>query len=294
MKALTDDRQRRFDDWQRSLLWEVKLHRGKPPEEAAALREAVAARQRDLRSAVTSGARATAACLRGVLALGEEPIARVPALPRRLTPNEYRQPPRLLEQEIGESWTEVTVRDASRPLYWLLCHVDWLEKGLLGEDVHAALCAGDHVARARDDRGRLEAETRNLLRRTGGLPAIRGNVSVFSDCPPARAWWRHRFAQRAVREQAGGRLDLAAAHQGLHRSQPVWEELVRLGVRRLTVINHERTRAVLVEALAHCTDWDRSALARAARNIAREAIVRSLDHVSWRELQALVAAGGAE
>lgn len=303
MKLLTPARTDAFGKWQVDLIWRKPPRAGKQDGEEQALekkRAAVRARQSELRDAVTEGAAATARYLRRVLFLEKEELAGIPALPRRLTPGEYLKPPLELEAEIGDAWwrrpnpaNQVTPRNAARPLFWLVCHIDWLEQGLLGDVVYPALMGGEAVAGARDDRDRQEKETRNFLRRTGGLPAVRGNVSVLSDCPISRAWWRRRFARSAARH-AGEALDVDVAHRSLHRSQPVWEELVRLGVWRLTVINHARTRAALIAALASGGDWRREEMAVAARSAAREAIGRSLDQVPWSDLHGLVATSAAQ
>ena len=299
MKLLTPARAEAFGAWQVDLIW-IKRRPRAGKQNLERKRTAVHSRQLQLRDAVTEGPAAAARYLRRVLELENEEFAGLPALPRRLTPGEYLKPPLELEAEIGDAWCrrpnpvdQVTPRNAARPVFWLVCHIGWLEQGLLGDDVYPSLMGGEAVAGARDDRDRLEKETRNFLRRTGGLPAVRGNVSVLSDCPMSRAWWRRRFARSAARH-AGAALEVEVAHRSLHRSQPVWEELVRLGVWRLTVINHARTRAALIAALAGGADWRSQEMAAAARAAAREAIGRSLDQVPWAELYGLVAASAAQ
>ena len=300
MKLLTPARAEAFGAWQVDLIWMKRQPRaGK--QELERKRTAVHSRQLELRSAVTGGAATMARYLRRVLSLENEELAGLPALPRRLTSGEYLKPPLELEAEIGDAWgcrgpnsaNQVTPRNAAQPLFWLVCHIGWLEQGLLGDDVYPSLMGGEAVAGARDDRDRREKETRNFLRRTGGLPAVRGNVSVLSDCPISRAWWRRRFAQSAARH-ADIALEVEVAHRSLHRSQQVWEELARLGVWRLTVINHARTRAALIAALAAGADWRSQEMAAAARAAAREAIGRSLDQVPWAELYGLVAASAVQ
>ncbi len=299
MKLLTPARAEAFGEWQVDLIWMKRQpHMGE--DELEKKRAAVGSCQRELHSAVTDGAAATARYLRRVLSLEEQTLVGLPTLPRRLTPGEYLKPPLELEAEIGDGWCQqpnranlLTPRNAARPLFWLVCHINWLEQGLLGDEVYSPLMGGEAVAGARDDRDRLEKETRNFLRRTGGLPRVRGNVSVLSDCPISRGWWRRRFARSAARH-AGRTIDVDVAHRSLHRSQQVWEELVRLGVWRLTVINHDRTRAALIAALASGGDWRREQMAAAAQTAAREAIGRSLDQVPWAELYGLVAASASQ
>ena len=230
--------------------------------------------------------------LREALLLSVENID-APPLPRPLSVAELREPPFDLEVEVGDRLAEaVTVAEASTPLFWLICHIDWLEKGFLGGDIHAALFGGGGAAGKTDPVERLEAETRNFLRRTGGI-FVRGNVSVLSDCPISRAWWRRRLAREAARHLPAP-ADVDTVHRLLHQSRPVWEELVMIGLRRFTVICHERTRAAIISRLAERGELKKADVAASAEHLARHALGVSLAGLPWDELCRIATGGGAE
>lgn len=118
--------------------------------------------------------------------------------------DDLRRPSPELETELAAPWGMIPPRLALYPLFWFLCHIAWIEEGRFGY-------TGRRLADLFLKGGRSstrEAQTRNLLRRTGGLAPVRGRVSVFTDCPLARAWWRHRVAVQ-VEEASDGRVNRA-------------------------------------------------------------------------------------
>jgi len=291
----------RYGEWVAKLIWIARDERHRNEAERERRHRQVTERQRELRRAIGGGHNATAAWLRGQLGLEESGtlVIEAPRLPRPMTADEFIEPPFELERAIGEALSaEVSTRDAARPWFWLLCHIAWLERGDIAGNVRRAFCWSSAAAGKPDEIGQMEAETRNLLRRTGGIEMVRGKVSVLSDCPLARAWWRYRLAHNAAHTAGDGKvLDPTDAHRCLHHSGPIWEELVRLGVKRLTVLNHDRARAAIVSALAQVVsraapdgkiEWGPQHIARAARELGREALVRSLGQVKWSELCGIV------
>ena len=281
-----------FSAWQKTLVYDSAQHRKSSDEERARLREAVTVRQQALQSGVERGASGLASRLREALLLSEEELE-VPPLPRPLSSAEFREPPLDLEVEIGSTLGDaVSVADASTPLFWLICHIDWLEKGFVGGDVHATLFGGGGAAGKTDMVELLEAETRNFLRRTGGI-YVRGNVSVLSDCPISRAWWRRRLAREATRYLPAS-SDVDAVHRVLHESRPVWEELVMIGLKRFTVVCHERARAAIIARLTELSEAKKADVAAAAQRLARHALGVSLANLPWDELCRVAAGDGAE
>ena len=233
-----------FSAWQRGVVFEKKYHRHRP-DEGRAVRDKVEARQKALLAAVAGGPTALGPYLRQRLRLDAKAAIQAPAMPRwALTVNEYVEPPLELEMELGRAWAaEIAPGQASKPVFWLLAHIEWIEEGRLGTgDLRDALTAG---------RGALthDQRTRNLLRRTGGIPHVRGKTSVFSDCTLARAWWRHRLAGD-VERVTNGAISAERAHRALHANRPSWEQLVMLSLRRLTVINQPRARAAIIREMA--------------------------------------------
>ena len=196
---------------------------------------------------------------------------------RRLLQTNSRDPPRELENELAQAWRgQMQPAQASQPVFWLLCHIDWLEQDRFGADRLASSFTASAVS--------LDDQTRTFLRRSGGLPHIRGNISVFSDCPLARSWWRCRIVD-AVVDDAGGEISREDAHRVLHDYRPVWETLVRLSLRQITVINQPRARAALVAALIRRDRPGPETVQRIAMALARHGLTRSLQHTPWPELQ---------
>ena len=256
-----------FNDWQKSLV----------AKESKAARDQFEQPQQELQSAIDAGAGILAGYLRRCLSLDGTQIEAPPFPRAALTPNEFRDPPRELENELAQAWRgQMQPAQASQPVFWLLCHIDWLEQDRFGADRLASSFTASAVS--------LDDQTRTFLRRSGGLPHIRGNISVFSDCPLARSWWRCRIVD-AVVDDAGGEISREDAHRVLHDYRPVWETLVRLSLRQITVINQPRARAALVAALIRRDRPGPETVQRIAMALARHGLTRSLQHTPWPELQ---------
>lgn len=272
-----------FSKWQSQIIFDQRKH-GKPSRHNQATVEEVRNRQEELESEVDKGPRQLSAYLRRVLKLGVgDEIDALPFPRERLTPGEFVKPPVELEEELGRSWQALPPRLASQPLFWLLCHVVWIEEGRLGDSGHLVRAAlMTEGSSAKDS----EARTRNLLRRTGGI-FVRGNVSVFSDCPMAQAWWRWHLALQVARVTAG-KVGRAEAHATLRANNPAWEELAMLSLRRITVVNQPLARAAVVSRLHR--SWtstgklDKTKVKEIAMQFARVGLRRSFEHTPWEEL----------
>ena len=265
-----------FSSWQQSLA--ARNNKALTDGERAEIE----ARQRTLLAAVADGPEALASHLRARLGLEAGAAIGAPPLPRTaLTPGEFRDPPIEVEREIADAWEgRVKPGQAAQPLFWLLCHVEWIEQGRIdGLDLEGALTLGGRSDRTTDQR------TRNFLRRTGGLPHVRYNVTALSDCPLSRAWWVRRIAAEAERASDGA-IGIEEAHKALQERRQVWETLALLSVRRVTAINHPRARAALVAAIAEHGITHDSAVRSVASALARHALTRSPEHVPWAELRA--------
>ena len=173
----------RFTEWQRSL---ASQNRRREEESIA---EMIRERQSVLVGAMSQGPNALATYLRSVLHIPNTGLEELPPLPRELSAPEASEPPPELESELYNAWATLTPKEASQPAFWTICHIRWREEGTLGNDPIETFTD----RRVTD----TDAQTRDLLRHLGGI-YVRGNVSVFSDCPLARAWWRRRFAVSAA------------------------------------------------------------------------------------------------
>lgn len=234
MRQPTPEMEQRFSDWQRALTLTDKRNQSA---------DEVTQRQLELIAAVNGGSQSLVSYLRDVLDIDSTSQLNAPPLPRRIDPSELRDPPLQLEVEISAAWSElVSAREASQPLFWTRCHLDWIGQGQFGEQLDDAFL-GTLASGAKEKTS--EAATRNLLRRLGGLPHVRGKVSVLNDCPLARAWWRGYVADNAARH-CEGMLDPLTAHRVLHSSNDAWARLVGDSVRRITVVNHSGLRAAFI------------------------------------------------
>lgn len=266
-----------FGQWQRDIIFVAKEY-SRRRDKGEPIRVKIRQRQKALEEAVRSGPGPLGRHLREGLGLDETTSIGAPVFPRwALTPGEYLNPPIPLEVELGEAWADsISPSWASRPVFWLLCHIEWIEQRRLGVDDLTEILLS---APSRPD---MDGRIRNLLRRTGGIPHVRGKISVFSDCTLARAWWRHRLSHEMARVTDGD-ISAATAHKVLHANRPAWERLIMLSLRRLTVINHPRARAAIVRELNQRLHMfgsiDQHQVKTMAVAVARLGLRHSLDHL---------------
>lgn len=286
-----DKARSQFSAWQRGLVFEKKRFRNRSAAEAKKARAKILNRQKALRDAVVGGPLELGRYLRHEMGLEPNDKIGAPNIPRAsLTPSEYQNPPLELEQELGATWEHLIQRGpASQPVFWLTCHIDWIEQGKLGPrgfDLKNALL----VSAAKPNR---ETHTRNFLRRTGGI-FVRANTSVLSDCTLARAWWRYTLAKE-VEHVTGSGIAYEAAHEALHVSRPAWETLVMMSLRRITSLNQPMARSIIVEhlvrQLADTGKVTKERVQQAAFALGPLGLRRSLDHTKRANLTTAVGSG---
>lgn len=283
---MTAEDTQRFSDWQRGLtLW------NKPHQSATDVHE----RQVALREAVHGGSATFVAYLEGELGTAVGEWSNAPDLPRSLDPSEFRDPPFQLEREIYEAWRDVVkARFASQPLFWTRNHAVWIDQGRLGEQLAPALLGALQSGKPMTND---EAATRNLLRRMGGLPHVRGKVSVIQDCPLSRCWWRGQIAEGAARA-SHGELDGETAHRVLHSTNDAWDRFAGDSVKRITVINHASVRAAVIcqyrDASRETGGVNPYEMQDAVRLLARHGPPVIFDAMNWSELLEISAASVAQ
>ena len=285
MRITTQD-ELRFSDWQRRLTLHDKRNQSA---------EDVAERQVELHDAVHGGPEAFAAYLREQLGVPSGTEIGAPTLRRQIDPSEFRDPPLELERQTYQAWrNSVTPQLASQPLFWTRNHIAWIEEGYLGEQLAPALLG---VLQSGKPEKKSEDATRNLLRRLGGLPHVRGKVSVLNDCPVARIWWRGRLAEAAA-DASSGALDEETAHRVLHARNDAWSRLVGDSVKRITAINHARVRAAIIcqyrDASREAGGIDAHEMQGAVRLLARRGPPLIFDVLDWSELLEMSAAAVAQ
>lgn len=241
--------------------------------------------QQQLLEAINDGRQSFVALLRQKLNLQDIEPERMPNLPRELTPGEAYKPPVELELELWELWkSTVSPRNAIKPVYWNIAYTLWIENGLLGNNLYKTLVPKNPK--------KLDAKTRSVLRNMGGLPRVRGNVSAFSNCPLARAWWRCKIVHEAVNDlndSSKPKLTFEAVHQALHKNS-IWESFVLNSLRRVAVVNDPRLRFAIIEYLISPNSKvkDGKTCTQLIRNFAQLVLGYSPSLLDWNSLSDLI------
>ena len=178
-------------------------------------------------------------------------------LPDPLTESEFKDPPPDAENMLYTAWSAVTPAVACRSTFWAHVTREHVRKGRI-ESVYLAANGGnllggaeriDFALQDKTTKGPdgIDACVRTVLRRLGGLPEVRGNRSVYVDCPFARAWWRERMVEQA----AGRDQEIAAYVRSVIRiNQTYWEKLVDRIVFRNSTFGSTNIRNAFMRALA--------------------------------------------
>ena len=180
-----------------------------------------------------------------------------PVVPDRLTENEFKEPASIIERALNETWAALPPAIACRSTFWARVTLDHLQSGRIqspylaanGGSLPGGLERIDHVLADTSDRAPrlIDLCVRTVLRRLGGLPEVRGNRSVYVDCPFARAWWRERWVDHASR----GDHEIARHLRAVVRtSQTYWEKFVDRVVFRNSTFGAENLRSAFLRALA--------------------------------------------
>ena len=171
-----------------------------------------------------------------------------------MTESEYKDPPADTEQALFVSWAALTPAVACRSTFWANATIEHVRAGRIQSTYLAAnggnLPGGaERIDFALDEHvpARTDACVRTILRRLGGLREVRGNRSVYVDCPFARAWWRERMVAQAA---AGDPQTAVAVRAVLRTSQTYWEKLIDRIVFRNSTFGSDNIRSAFLRALA--------------------------------------------
>lgn len=225
-------------------------------------------------------------------------------LPNPMTENEFKDPPADTERVLYTAWSSVTPATACRSAFWANLALEHVRKKRI-ESVYLAANGGnlsggaervDSVLQDNTTRGaqRIDSCVRTVLRRLGGLPEVRGNRSVYVDCPFARAWWRERLVGQA----AGGDVELAGRIRRVLRiHQTYWEKLIDRIVFRNSTFGSANIRNAFVGALAQFVEANPNSelkstvgLQRVCRRVTACQGSRELSVLGDTELDALMTA----
>ena len=177
--------------------------------------------------------------------------------PDPMTESEFKDPPADTEQTLYKAWADLTPATACRSTFWAKTTVEHIRIGRI-QSVYLAANGGNLPGGAeridfvlQDVTGkapqRVDSCVRTVLRRLGGLPEVRGNRSVYVDCPLARAWWR----ERTVHQATNGDAELAKkVRRVLRIHQTYWEKLIDRIVFRNSTFGSSNIRSAFIRALA--------------------------------------------
>ena len=211
---------------------------------------------------------------------GIKPGERPPTPERRFSEKEFVDPPWSTECVVAETWAGLPPSLAARPETWTRIHVELIEQGLI-KGAYLAPNGNGESGRARiarvlkgTDPKPIDDCVRTVLRRLGGVIEARANRTAFLDCPLARAWWRHRYAEEAY--ETFGRTSIEALSDALRRPAFRWSLLVEAMVSKLTIVGDRAIRPALVQCLADGAGGTNREMANVLSWIGRRSTVQAL------------------
>ena len=150
-----------------------------------------------------------------------------------------------------------TRNDAAQVLFWVICHVAWLDAGHLQDPPIAALTKRrfgrallrlDPESLSNTQRIQLDNVTRDVLRSLGGIPHVRSShIHHLMDCPSARAWWRIEISHQAVTGSEGA-LFLSDCYE-VFRQPSLWAAWAETAMTRTGTLSVDACSAAFVEAI---------------------------------------------
>ena len=199
------------------------------------------------------------------LAFMEEKVRTVDGTPLplfdgALTESSFKEPTEDQERRIYKVLRAVPARTACRVSFWAGVTLDHVRSGKIAEASWLASNGGitesgaERIDRALyidgdGDAMAIDDCVRTVFRRMSGLPADRGNRSVFVNPTFGRAWWRERIVARIL-ERGTGIESREALLEVVRRNQEYWERLVTMIVSRGSVFGSVDVQDALVNGLA--------------------------------------------
>lgn len=177
-----------------------------------------------------------------------------------LTESSFKEPTQDQEHRMYDVWCGVSPRTACRVSFWAGITLEHIRSGKIGQASWLAANGGitesgeERIDRALHMDGDGNAKTiddcvRTVFRRMSGLPAARGNRSVFVNPTFGRAWWRERIVARIL-ERGQGVEDRETLLKVVRRNQEYWEILVTMIVSRGSVFGSVDVQDALINRLA--------------------------------------------
>ena len=176
-----------------------------------------------------------------------------------LTEQSFKDLTRDQEHAAYKMWSQVPPKIACRISFWAEVTLQHIRSGVIGEPYWLAANGGrteggderiDRSLAESGERGNSLSDrcVRTVIRRMSGLPAARGNRSVFVNPSFGRAWWRERMIVRILKRQ--GAEDRTALLDVVRACQQYWENLVTMIVSRGSVFGSTDVQDAFINSLA--------------------------------------------
>ena len=196
--------------------------------------------------------------------------------PVRLSEAQFKNPPESTEARMYDLWASLSPAVASSTSFWANTTMEHVRSGRIEPSYLASNGVSSQTGIERIDRvltrsdakpeKQVDACVRSVIRQLGGLPQ-RGNRSVLTDCPFARAWWRERLLRSA--ERISG-VPKARIGEMLRKSKDHWVRFVSAMVSRNPVFGmslvQDATAVGLVRLLPQSPD-DKFPSARVVQDV---------------------------
>ena len=180
----------------------------------------------------------------------------IPKLLDIMSEIEFRNPLHSHEESIYKQWQDLIPAIASSSAFWAHVTIEHIQGGILEPSYLAGNGVDSQTGQERieqaldavgDDKNKqIDDCVRTVFRQLGGLPGVRGNRSVYVDCPLARSWWRQRLVSRAAKRTG---LNAEIIGLSIRKTKTHWEQIVSAMVSRNTVFGLDKVQDALLVGL---------------------------------------------
>ena len=185
----------------------------------------------------------------------------LPTFDGPLTESSFKEPTSDQEERMYALWRDAPPSTACRVSFWASVTLEHIRAGKITDATWLAAngriteYGAERIDRAlsltsnESNNKTVDDCVRTVFRRMSGLPAARGNRSVFVNPSFGRGWWRERIVTGILErnEPVAGR---AALLEVVRRNQQYWENLVTMIVSRGSVFGTADVQAAFINSLA--------------------------------------------
>ena len=229
----------------------------------------------------------------------------LPTFDGPLTEQSFKEPTADQELRMYELWCDTPPSTACRVSFWAGVTIEHVRHSKIAQASWLAANGGitesgeeriDRALAMNDDAGNKAVDecVRTIFRRMSGLPAARGNRSVFVDCTFGRGWWRERLVSR-ISGRGQGVENRSALLEAVRRNRAYWENLVTFIVSRGSVFGSADVQDAVINSLAKCVNRDPNTPLRnastmnvALRRLSSIAAAREIGVLEFEEISELV------